>query len=375
MRAAVLHQANKPLTIETLDVRDPAHGEVLVRTSTTGVCHSDLHFIDGKWPIKPPAVLGHEASGVVEKIGDGVSYVKPGDHVILSFSPFCGRCEMCTTGRPYLCQEPSGRVPAPEAGPRITWDGREVTQFASMGSFGEMMVVPEGGLVRIDDDFPLDKAALVGCGVMTGVGAVINTAKVPEGSTVVVIGCGGVGLNVIQGAVLANAGRIIAVDLLDNKLQMAKQFGATDIINGKDTDAVAAVREMTKDTVEYAFEAIGSTQAARQAFDMVRRGGTAVIVGMMPFGSEISLPGVAFLAEKKMIGCFYGSTRQRVDMPRLLNFYRQGKLKLDELVTRRYDLSQINEAFDAMKNGEVARSIIPMDGSATTGANAATATK
>jgi S-(hydroxymethyl)glutathione dehydrogenase/alcohol dehydrogenase len=360
MKAAVLHQANQPLTVETLDLRDPARGEVLVRTATTGVCHSDLHFADGSWPMKMPALLGHEASGVVEKIGDGVTYVKPGDHVILSFSPFCGRCTMCTTGRPHLCSDVSGRVPAPEAGPRITWDGREVTQMASMGSFGEMMIVPEGGLVRIDPDFPLDQAALVGCGVMTGVGAVLNTAKVPEGSTVVVVGCGGVGLNVIQGAVLASAGRIIAVDLLANKLEMAKQFGATDTVNGSEGDPVAAVKDMTGDTVDFAFEAIGNVKAARQCFDMVPRGGTAVIVGMMPFGSEITLPGAAFLGEKKMIGCFYGSTRQRVDMPRLLNFYRQGKLKLDELVTKRWELGQINEAFTAMKNGEVARSIVPM---------------
>ncbi len=361
MKAAVLHEANKPLTVETLDVRDPAHGEVLVRTATTGVCHSDLHFVDGVWPIRFPVVLGHEASGVVEKIGDGVTYVKPGDKVILSFSPFCGRCQMCTTGNPHLCQEPSGREPSPEVGPRITWDGRPVTQFASMGSFGELMVVPEGGLVRIDDpDTSLDTAALVGCGVMTGVGAVLNTAKVKEGETVVVVGCGGVGLNVIQGAVLANAGRIIAVDVLDNKLQMAKQFGATDTINGRETDAVAAVKDLTKDNVDFAFEAIGNTTAARQCFDMVRRGGTAVIVGMMPWGSEISVPGPAFLSEKKLIGCFYGSTRQRVDMPRLLNFHKQGKLKLDELVTKRWELGQVNEAFAALKNGEVARSIIPM---------------
>jgi S-(hydroxymethyl)glutathione dehydrogenase/alcohol dehydrogenase len=360
IKAAVLHQPNQPLTVERLDVREPARGEVLVRTATTGVCHSDLHFADGSWPMKMPAVLGHEASGIVEKVGEGVTYVQPGDHVILSFSPFCGRCAMCVTGNPHLCTDPAGRTPAPEAGPRITWDGREVTQMASMGSFGELMVVPEGGLVRIEKDFPLDKAALVGCGVMTGVGAVLNTAKVPEGATVVVVGCGGVGLNVIQGAVLASAGRIIAVDLLPKKLEMARQFGATDVVNGAETDPVAAVKEMTKDTVDFAFEAIGNVKAARQCFDMVRRGGTAVIVGMMPWGSEISVPGPAFLGEKKLIGCFYGSTRQRVDMPRLLNFYKQGKLKLDELVTKRWELGQVNEAFAAMKNGEVARSIIPM---------------
>ena len=362
MRAAVLHEANKPLTIETIDLRAPLHGEVMVRTVSSGVCHSDLHFVDGLWPTGFPVVLGHEAAGVVEAVGDGVTYVKQGDKVVLSFAPFCGTCRDCTTGSPHLCTNPAARNPAGrEAPPRLTWDGKPVNQFANMGSFAEYMVVPENGVVKVPQDMPLDKAALVGCSVMTGIGAVLNTAQVQEGERVAVIGTGGVGLNVIQGAVLASASMIVAIDLLDNKLEYAKTMGATHTINAAKEDPIKAVMDLTGGFgIDYAFEAIGNVKAARQAFDMVRRGGTAVIVGMLPFGSEVSFPGAAFLGEKKAIGSFYGSTRFRVDMPRLCDFYLNGKIKLDELVTRRYELGQINEAFAAMKNGEVARSIMPI---------------
>ena len=362
MRAAVLHAANQPLTIEQLDIRRPAHGEVLVRTVASGVCHSDLHFIDGLWPTPFPVVLGHEASGIVEEVGEAVAYVKPGDHVVMSFAPFCGHCRDCVSGSPHLCTNPSARYPAGrEAPPRLTWNGQPVNQFANMSSFAEYMLVPESGVVKVPEAMPLDKAALVGCSVMTGIGAVINTANVAEGETVAVIGTGGVGLNVIQGAVLAAASKIIAIDVLDNKLEYARTVGATHTINAAEDDPVQAVLDLTgKFGVDYAFEAIGNVKAARQAFDMVRQGGTAVFVGMMPWGSTIELPGPAFLREKKAIGCYYGSTRFRVDMPRLCEFYLAGKIKLDELVTRRYDLSQINEAFDAMKKGEVARSIMPI---------------
>lgn len=362
MKAAVLHAANQPLTIEQIDIRKPARGEVLVRTVASGVCHSDLHFVDGLWPTPFPVVLGHEAAGVVEEVGEGVTYVKAGDPVVLSFAPFCGTCRDCVSGRPHLCTNPAARFPAGRAAPpRLTWNGQMVNQFANMGSFAEYMIVPESGVVKAPEGMPLDKAALVGCSVMTGIGAVLNTAQVPEGDTMVVIGTGGVGLNVIQGGVLAAASKIIAVDVLDNKLEYAKTMGATHTINATKDDPVKAVQDLTGGFgADFAFEAIGNVKAARQAFDMVRRGGTAVIVGMMPWGSEISLPGPAFLGEKKCIGSFYGSTRFRVDMPRLCEWYMQGRIKLDELVTRRYDLSQINEAFDAMKKGEVARSIMPI---------------
>ena len=355
MKAAILHGANEPLTVEEIDIIDPRPTEVLVRTSVSGVCHSDLHFVDGSWRIPTPVVLGHEAAGVVEKVGDSVSYVQPGDHVIMSFRPFCGSCTYCLSGRPNLCNDAAQA--AMSAG-RLSWDGKSVTQFASVASFSEHMLTTESGVLKIPEDFPMAEAALIGCGVMTGVGAALYTARVPGGAVTVVIGCGGVGLNVIQGLRVAGASRIIAVDVLDNKLEMATNFGATDTINANETDPVQAVKDLTGDGIEYAFEAIGNVNAARQAFDMVQAGGTAVIVGMMPMGSEISVPGPAFLQEKKMIGCMYGSTRFREHMPKLIDLYRQGKLDLSGLVTKRFPLDQVNEAFTAMQNGEVARSVL-----------------
>jgi S-(hydroxymethyl)glutathione dehydrogenase / alcohol dehydrogenase len=279
--------------------------------------------------------------------------------VVLSFAPFCGTCRDCVTGNPQLCTNPAARFPAGRnAPPRLTRDGVPMNQFANVASFAEYMLVPESGVVKPPEGMPLDKAALVGCSVMTGVGAVINTARVEEGATVAVIGCGGVGLNVVQGAVLAGASRIIAVDTLANKLDYARELGATDVVNASETDAVTAVQDLAKGGVDYAFEAIGNPSAGAQAFDMVRRGGLAVIVGMMPFGSKLELSGAAFLGEKGVKGSFYGSTRFRVDMPRLCDFYLRGRIKLDELVSRHYPLDQINEAYDAMKRGEVARSVL-----------------
>jgi S-(hydroxymethyl)glutathione dehydrogenase/alcohol dehydrogenase len=358
MKAAILHEANAPLTIEEIDIIDPRPDEVLVRTSVSGVCHSDLHFVDGNWQIPMPVVLGHEAAGVVEKVGDDVSYVREGDHVIMSFRPFCGACTYCLSGRPNLCND---QHLASLGANRLTWDGKSVTQFASVASFSEYMLTAQSGVVKIPDDMPMAEAALIGCGVMTGVGAALYTAKVPGGAVTAVIGCGGVGLNVVQGLRIAGASRIIAVDVLDNKLEMAKQFGATDVVNANETDPVQAVKDLTGDGIEYAFEAIGNVNAARQAFDMAQAGGTAVIVGMMPMGSEISVPGPAFLQEKKMIGCMYGSTRFREHMPKLMDLYRQGRLDLSGLVTRRYKLDEINEAFTAMQNGEVARSVLDIN--------------
>jgi S-(hydroxymethyl)glutathione dehydrogenase/alcohol dehydrogenase len=352
MKAAVLREVNKPLLIEEVTLDEPGPGQVLVKTAATGACHSDLHFIEGLWPIPLPAVLGHEASGVVEQVGPGVTYVEPGDHVILLFVPFCGTCRFCTTGRPALCTE--GRL----RGQTIHIGDQAVRAFASMSSFAEYMVVPEGGLVSIRKDVPLDKAALVGCGVMTGVGAAINTAKVEPGTTCAVIGTGGVGLNVIQGCALAGAERIIAVDVHPNKLEMAREFGATDFIDASKEDPVAKVQELTGGGADYAFEVIGLPKAITQAFDMVRRGGEAIIVGMAPAGSEATISAPAFLGEKVLRGCCYGSTRPRYDMPRLLDLYMAGKLKLDELVSRTYPLEGINDAFAAMKNGEVARSVM-----------------
>src|SRR5829696_1921511 len=249
-----MEKVNEPLVIDQIEVRKPGHGEVLVRTVASGVCHSDLHFMEGLWPTPVPVVLGHEAAGVVEEVGEGVTYVKKGDDVVLSFAPFCGICRDCVEGRPQLCTNPAARYPAgPE--PRLMRAGTPVNQFANVGSFAEYMLVPENGVVKPPEGMPLDKAALVGCSVMTGVGAVINTARVQPGETVAVIGTGGVGLNVIQGAVLAGASRIIAVDVLDNKLEYAKTVGATDVINAANDDPVQAVQGLVRGGVDYAFEA------------------------------------------------------------------------------------------------------------------------
>lgn len=352
MKAAVLREVNKPLVIEEVSLDEPGPGQALVKTAATGICHSDLHFIEGLWPFPLPAILGHEASGIVERVGPGVTYVEPGDHVVLLFVPGCGSCRFCATGRPNLCS--SGYIRSPT----LRIGDQAVIPFASMSSFAEYMVVPEGGMAKIRKDVPLDRAALVGCGVMTGVGAAINTAKVEPGSTCAVLGTGGVGLNVIQGCLLAGAERIIAIDIHPNKLEMARRFGATHVIDASKEDPVAQVRELTDGGADYAFEVIGLPEAISQAFDIVRRGGEAIIVGMAPSGSTASVSATAFLQEKVLRGCSYGSARPRYDMPRLLDLYMAGKLKLDELVSRTYPLEGINDAFAAMKKGEVARSVI-----------------
>ena len=356
MKAAVLYGVGQPLRIENVDIDTPQAGEVLVKTSATGVCHSDLHFMEGKWMYPMPCVLGHESAGVVEAIGAGVTNVKVGDRVVIAFVQSCGHCDRCTTGRPNLC---SNSQSLNRMG-RISLNGTPMLQFAGMSAFAEQQLVSSAACVHVPDGVPMEVAALVGCSVMTGVGAATNTVRLPVGSTVAVVGCGGVGLNVIQGAVLAGASRIIAVDMIESKLGAARQFGATDVVDASKGDSVAAVQSLTNGGVDYAFEAIGLMKTAQQCWDMVKRGGTAVIVGMLPMGEPLSLPnaGVGFLGEKGIIGSFYGSTRQTYDMPWLMELYRQKRLKIDELISRRYTLDQINEAYDALKNGEVNRSVI-----------------
>jgi S-(hydroxymethyl)glutathione dehydrogenase/alcohol dehydrogenase len=356
MKAAVFQKAHEPLTIEDVDIIDPRAGEVLVRTVVSGVCHSDLHFVEGLWPMPMSCVLGHEASGVVEKVGEGVSYVAPGDRVIMSFKPFCGKCKLCLSGRAHLCNDPMNNVAMAQ---RLTWKGQPILQFASVGSFGEYMVTTEQGLVKIPEEMPMAEAALIGCGVMTGVGAALYTAKVPGGAVVAVVGCGGIGLNVIQGCRLAGASRIIAVDLVADKLEKAKHFGATDVIDGSQCDPVAAVQELTGGAgVEYSFECIGVPAAVTQAFQMIEVGGTCVVVGMHPMGSQITVDGPGFLAEKKLLGCMYGSTVFREHMPKLVDLFLQGKLDLSSLVSQRLPLDGVNQAFADMKAGKVARSVL-----------------
>ena len=357
MKAAVLHAAHQPLTIEEVAINKPGPREVLLRTAFAGLCHSDLHFMEGLYPIPTPVILGHESSAVVEAVGEGVSYVKPGDRVITCLSVFCGTCPQCVTGHPNLCENTEVKMP-PGAARRMTWKGEVMNQFANLSSFGEQMLVHENSMVKIDDDIPLDRAALVGCGVMTGVGAVFNAARVEPGATVAVIGCGGIGLSAVNGAALAGAERIIAIDTQPSKLDLARTMGATDTLNASNADPVQMVREMTGGGVHYSFEAIGTKATAEQSFQMLRAGGTATIIGMVPFGVKIELHGADFLRDRKIQGTSMGGNRFRVDMPRLLSLWKQGRLKLDHLISGRLKLEQINEGFAALKSAAPVRQLI-----------------
>jgi S-(hydroxymethyl)glutathione dehydrogenase/alcohol dehydrogenase len=359
MKAAVLRAVQKPLEIEDVQLASPGPHEVLVRTVAAGVCHSDVHFWQGSWVYPMPVVMGHESAGIVEEVGSEVKYVQPGDHVITCLSVFCGHCKFCLGGRPSLCDKNETRR-GPSDPPRISKDGEVVNQFADLSSYAEAMLVHEHAVAKIREDMPLDKAALIGCGVTTGMGAVFNTAKVPAGSTVAVIGCGGVGLSAIQGAAIAGAGRIIAIDTLASKLELAKQLGATDGVDASQGDPVAQVQQLTGGGVEYSFEAIGLKKTAEQAFEMLEIGGTATVSGMLPLGTKIEIDGsmALFWMEKKIQGSNMGSNRFRVDMPRYIDMYLAGKLKLDEMISREIQLEDINDAFEALVKGEVARQVI-----------------
>ncbi|MEX2297700.1 MAG: Zn-dependent alcohol dehydrogenase [Dongiaceae bacterium] len=360
MKAAVLREVGKPLSIEEISISNPKAHEVLVRTAAVGVCHSDLHYIEGLYACPKPTVLGHESAGIVEKVGSEVRYVKPGDHVITCLSVFCGHCEYCTTGRPYSCQNPETSREAGEE-PRLAQHSKVMHQFYNLSSFAEQMLIHEHALVKIRKDMPLDRAALIGCAVTTGFGAVIHTAGIDVGSTVAVIGCGGVGLSAINGAAIAGAGRIIAVDIKGSKLNLAKQFGATDVVDASRNDPVEAVKELTGGGVEYSFEALGLKKTSEQAFRMLRPSGVATIIGMVPEGQMIEVSGADLINDKTLKGSNMGSNHFRVDMPRFADFYLSGKLKLDDMIARRIKLEQINEAFDEMKRGDVARSVIVFD--------------
>jgi S-(hydroxymethyl)glutathione dehydrogenase/alcohol dehydrogenase len=359
MKAAVFHAPNQPLTIENVEIDNPGPREVLVRTSAAGLCHSDLHFIEGKYPTPVPIVLGHESAGVVEAVGRDVTYVKPGDRVISCLSVFCGHCEFCLTGHMSICQTPEVKM-APGKAKRLRWKGQQLNQFANLSSFAEQMLVHEHALVKLDPEIPMEFAALIGCGVITGYGAIVHTAKVEPGSTVAVVGCGGIGLAAINGARIAGAGRIIAVDKDPGKLELAKSFGATDgVLAGDDT--AKQIIDLTNGGVHYSFECIGMKQTTELCFAMLRAGGTATIIGMIPVGTKIELHGPDFLRERRIQGSMMGSNRFRIDMPRLVQFYQQGRLPLEQLVSGRLKLEQINEGFAALQKGGVARNVIMFD--------------
>jgi S-(hydroxymethyl)glutathione dehydrogenase/alcohol dehydrogenase len=364
-RAMVLTGLDRPLVLrEDVEVDEPRAGEVRIRVAACGVCRSDLSMQDGTMPIPLPAVLGHEASAVVEAVGDGVTDLASGDHVVVSWVPQCGECFFCRRGQPQLCQTSDVVLLAGgqlDGSPRLRLDGAPLFQMSGAGTFSEVTVIPATAAVRIPDDLPLDVAALLGCAVLTGVGAALNTAAVASGDAVAVVGCGGVGLNVVQGARIAGAATIVAVDVNPAKLTAARAFGATAVVDASKVDPVNAVRDLTGQRgADVAFEALGMGATIHQAVDMTRRGGQAVLVGIPGLDVMLSLPAMlgVVLQERTIRGCWYGSSDIRRDIPRLVQLYRDGSLLLDELVSRRIQLSEVNDAFDAMKGGEVTRSVI-----------------
>jgi S-(hydroxymethyl)glutathione dehydrogenase/alcohol dehydrogenase len=360
IKAAVFRKPHQPLTIESVEIDKPWGREVVVRTAATGVCHSDLHLVEGvgRYTIDRPFVLGHEGAGIVESVGAEVTTVRPGDHVVACLSGFCGACSQCLGGHPNLCV--GGVVTRPEtARSRLSQEGHPFRQFASIASYAERMLLHENSLVKIDPALPLDRAALVGCGVLTGVGAALRTSGMEAGQTVAVFGCGGVGLAIVQGARIGGASQIIGVDVFDGKLEMAKRLGATHVVNSANDDPVKAIRALTGGAgVDHAFEAVGNAKLCRQAIESLAIRGTATIVGVLPPDAMIEFPWMAIRPECKVQTSRMGSNRFRTDIPRYLEFYRQGRLLLDEMVTKRGRLEDINEAFRAMKAGEVARTVL-----------------
>lgn len=359
MQAAVL-RGPSPIAMEDITLDEPRAGEVLVKVVACGVCHSDLHAINrakaGALPV--PVILGHEVGGIVEAVGPGVISVTEGDHVVVAFKPNCGVCYFCVRGQPQICE----RSDYPDrmfngSSPRLHDEGgNPVQQGIGVAGYAQYTLMPERGVVKVRDDAPLDRICLIGCGVTTGVGAAIRTAEVESGSDVAVIGLGGVGLNVVQGARLAGARRIIGIDTVASKAELGAKFGMTHFVNASEVDPIEEVRRLTNDRLDYAFEAIGLGKTSEQAFEMVRRGGTAVIVGVV--GDNITVPGRAFLGEKRLIGSFFGSAKLQYDLPVYVDLYMEGKLNLDDLVSKKRPMPEINEAFEDMMAGTVARSVL-----------------
>src|SRR5712691_6450299 len=363
MLAAVCYQLEQPLSVEEVTLDAPKRNEALVRMAASGVCHSDLSVITGIMPAKLPCVLGHEGAGTVEQLGDGVEHLEVGDRVLLSWVTPCGVCFYCGIGKPQLC-DVGAKINAthrqPDGTTRMHRNGVDLQTFSGLGALAEAVVAPARACVKLPDDAPLDKAALIGCSVMTGVGAVFNTAQVQPGSRVAVFGAGGVGLNVIQGAAIAGAERIVAVDAQPAKLELARKFGATDMVDATKADPVEAIRALTAGRgADFAFEAIGNKRTVEQAYEATRKAGTCVVIGLGSIKESVSLNlFVLPLLEKRLLGCWYGSADVHRDIPRLLSLYRAGKLKLDALVTRTYALAQINEAFADMTSGANARGVL-----------------
>ncbi|TFC03654.1 alcohol dehydrogenase catalytic domain-containing protein [Cryobacterium mannosilyticum] len=363
MKAVVFRGIDEPVEFTDVELAGPRSGEVRVKIAAAGVCHSDLHIRRGEWAAASPLVMGHEGSGVVIELGDGVTSLSVGDHVVLSWVPPCGECRYCLSGHEARCQKVA-TVVAPkgvlfDGTSRLSKGGETLHHYLGVSSFAEEVVVPASGAIKVRKDAPLDVIALVGCAVATGVGAVLNTASVEPGSTVAVIGCGGVGLNIIQGARLAGAERIIAIDIRSEKTELAAQFGSTDSIDASSVDAVAALYELLPDGVDYAFDAIGRTATTEQAIQMLGLGGAAVIVGLPPTGARASFePLVLAEADQRILGSNYGSVRPSIDIPALVDRYMDGQLKLDPLVSARRPLSEALEALDELETGSALRTLL-----------------
>jgi alcohol dehydrogenase len=354
---------SQPLAIEDVDLSGPGPGEVLVELVAAGLCHSDLSVINGSRPRPMPMIIGHEASGIVREVGPGVSDLAPGDHVVFSYVPMCGHCLPCAEGRPALC-EPGAK--ANLTGTLLSGsrhfhrhDGSQINHHLGVSSYAQFTVAAQESLIKIDPELPLEIAALFGCAVMTGVGAVVNTAHVPPGASVAIFGLGGVGMSAVMGARAAGAYPIIAVDLLESKLKLAEQFGATHLVNASDADAAQAVRNLTNGGAQFAFESVGNEKVLAQAFAATRRGGTTVSIGLPHPSKQLSIPAVTLVAEERTIkGSYMGSAVPRRDVPRFIAMYRARLLPVDRLLSRTITLDEINPAFDALERGEVLRQVV-----------------
>ena len=357
MKAAVCYEFNKPLVIEEVDIDPPQKGEVKVRLVATAICHSDIHYIRGDFGGNLPFVPGHESAGHVEEVGEGATLVKPGDAVVVSLLASCGRCLYCTSGRPYMCE---AKWPLDTESRLRNKQGQHLKHAFKVAGFAEYVIVHESQVVQVPKEMPMDRAALLACGVITGFGAVVNHAQVKPLSSVVVVGTGGVGLNVVQGAAFSGARPIIAIDMLDNKLKAARAFGATHVLNAGQEDAIKAVQQLTSGRgADYVFVTVGSTAAISQGLAMSSLRGMTVIVGIPPIKDSLSIPPFALIKdERTLTGCWMGTTRLSIDVPRLVSLYQAGLLKLDELITARYPLDQINEAIEAVERGEALRNVI-----------------
>ena len=359
-KAAVHYEVGQGLEIEQLELLEPRKGEVLVRYVASGVCHSDLHHIQGKVPHPTPVVFGHEGGGIVEAVGPDVSIVQVGDHVLTSYIPSCGRCPWCVTGRPNMCDlRDKPRHLLHDGTSRFRKGNQEIYQYLQVSTYADRAVVPEVSLVPIRKDAPLDVICLVSCGVMTGAGSVMNRAKVTPGSSVAVFGCGGIGLNAIQMASIMGASKVIAVDVFDQKLEWSKEFGATHLVNSSQEDPVARIHEICgRGGADYAIEAVGIQKTMEQAVEAIHRGGTAVMIGVAPTGTRISIETTMLLQERIVTGTSFGSSRQRVDLPMIVDMFMDGKYKLRELISQQIDLEDLNKAYEELERGEVRRSVV-----------------